>query len=139
MIVFWRLFLAYYIADFALYGKRFYCYGECHPWKLALARGILFWAAAMVLCRLYLTMPWSLCGITDVPGWVALLPMTAFYIFSDGWFKISGTRKFHNTLSFVLHDTFNFLVLLLCVPFHALYETGSFFAEKWVIFCVGLM
>ena len=49
MIVFWRLFLAYYIADFALYGKRFYCYGECHPWKLALARGILFWAAAMVL------------------------------------------------------------------------------------------
>lgn len=139
MIVFWRLFLAYYIADFALYGKRFYCYGECHPWKLALARGILFWAVAMVLCRLYLTMPWSLCGITEVPGWVALLPMTAFYIFSDGWFKISGTRKFHNTLSFVLHDTFNFLVLLLCVPFHALYETGSFFAEKWVIFCVGLM
>ena len=49
MIVFWRLFLAYYIADFALYGKRFYCYGECHPWKLALARGILFWAAAMVV------------------------------------------------------------------------------------------
>ncbi len=139
MIVFWRLFLAYYASDFALYGQRFYCYGVCDPGKLALARGVFFFAVAFALCWGYLDVPWSFLGLADVPGWTALLPMPVFYFFSDGWFKISGARKFHNTLSFLLHEFFNFLVLFLSVTFHALYETGRFFAEIWVIFSLGLM
>ncbi len=139
MIVFWRLFLAYYLADFALYGKRFYTYGTQNPWKAAAARGVLFFLLALAFCWQYLDMNWSFFGLTRLRGWAALFPITVLYIFSDGWFKLSGTRKYNNTLSFILHDLFNLFVLFLAVPFRALYETGSFFAEKWVVFFVGLL
>ena len=139
MIVFWRLFLAYYLADFALYGKRFYSYGTGHPWKAAAARGVLFFLLALVFCWQYLNMQWSFFGLAHIRGWAALFPITALYVFSDGWFKLSGVHKYHNTLSFVLHDLFNLLVLFLAVPFRALYDTGSFFAETGVIFFVGLL
>ena len=81
----------------------------------------------------------SFFGLANIRGWGALFAITALYIFSFGWVKLSGAHKYHNTLSFVLHDLFNLLVLFLAVPFRALYDTGSFFAETWVIFFVGLL
>ena len=43
------------------------------------------------------------------------------------------------TMSIHINNKGNLFVLFLAVPFRALYETGSFFAEKWVVFFVGLL
>lgn len=138
MIVFWRLVLAYYLADIAFYGRRFYCWRTCSRAKTAAAHGILFFLICAGLTYPYLNMPWPFLDLFNLPGWVCIGLFTLFHIFTDEWFTLPASLKYHHTLTFVFHDAVNLLFLFLCVPFDALYETGHFAAEGWMYGLAGL-
>lgn len=139
MIVFWRLVLAYYLADIAFYGRRFYCWRDRCATKATAAHGLLFYVICAALTYPYLNMEWPFLDLFPLKGWVCIALFTVFHIFSDEWFRLPSSLKLHDTLSFLLHDFINLLFLFLCVPFNALYETGRLAAEPWVVALVGLV
>ena len=139
MIVFWRLFLAYFLTDFVFFHKTInQVRRENRTRGMILQAGVfLFWS--FLLCRNYLTMKWPFLDMVDLPGWLCILLFGAFLVFTDEFFQFGGKCKHGFVLTFFLKNTVNIAFLFLCVPFHVLYQTGSFFAEPWIIFCVGLV
>ena len=139
MIVFWRLFLAYFLTDFISYFKPAEELRTQNRVKRALLRGGTFLAWTLVLCYGYLTMLWPFLEMVHLPGWVVIILFAFFYVFTERFFDFGGKMKHGYFLSFFLKTLVNMLFLFLCVPFHVLYETGNFFAEPWIVFCAGLM
>ena len=139
MIVFWRLFLAYFLTDFVFYHKTIeQVRRENKARGMILHAGVfLFWS--FTLCQGYLTMKWPFLELVELPGWVCILLFGAFHVFTDGLFQFGGRVKHGYVLTFFVKNAVNLLFLFLCVPFHVLYQTGNFFAEPWIIFCVGLV
>lgn len=139
MIVFWRLFLAFFLTDFVFFHKTInQMEQENRPRALLLHAGVfLFWA--FLLCYGYWTMSWPFLDLFHVPGWLCILMCCAFHVFSDKYFQFGGKIRHGYVLTFFVKTFVNLLFLFLCVPFKALYETGNPFAESWVIFCVGLV
>lgn len=139
MIVFWRLFLAYFLTDFVFFHKTIdQVRRENYTRGIILHAGVfLFWS--FTLCHGYLTMPWPFLELVHLPGWACILLFGAFHIFTDDFFQFGGKCKHGFVLTFLLKNAVNILFLFLCVPFKVLYETGNFFAEPWIIFCVGLI
>lgn len=139
MIVFWRLVLAYYLADVAFYGQSFYKWHASSRAKSALAHGVLFFILCGLITYPYLSMQWPFLDLFDLPGWACIVLFTLFHIFTDEWFTLPASLKYHRTLTFMFHDAVNLLFLFLCVPFDVLYSTGHFAAEGWVYGMVGLV
>lgn len=139
MIVFWRLFLAYFLTDFVFFHKTIdQVRAENRVRGLVLHTAVfLFWS--FLLCYGYLTMPWPFLELILLPGWVCIVLFGMFHVFTDEFFQFHKKCKHGFVLTFVLKNTVNILFLFLCVPFKVLYETGNFFAEPWIIFCVGLV
>ena len=139
MIVFWRLFLAFFITDFLLFN---------HTGEKAFARfrtaglllhGGVFLLLGLGLCYGYLTMPWPFLELINLPGWMCIVLFALFHVFSDEFFQFGGKFRHGYLTTFLVKTIVNLLFLFLCVPFQVLYETGNFFAESWVIFLVGLL
>ena len=139
MIVFWRLFLAFFLTDFVFFHQTINILEERNRAKaIALHAGVfLFWS--FLLCYGYQTMPWPFLELFSVPGWVCILLFCVFHVFSDQYFQFGGKIRHGHVLTFFVKTFVNLLFLFLCVPFKALYETGNFFVEPWVIFLVGLV
>lgn len=138
MIVFWRLFLAYYLADLVLYGKRFFEWHRRKKWQASLLHFTAFYALGCALSYNYLSLDWPFFGLWEMKGWLCLALFSVFHIATDEWFYVSPRLKFHSTLTFLLHDAANLLFLFLCVPFDALAQTGRLAGEPWIVFLVGL-
>lgn len=139
MIVFWRLFLAFFITDFVLFnhmGEKAFARSR---WAGYLLHGGVFLLLSLGLCYGYLTMPWPFLELMDLPGWVCIVLFAVFHVFSDEFFQFGDKFRYGNLATFLVKNFVNFLFLFLCVPFRVLYETGNFFAESWVIFLVGLL
>ena len=139
MIVFWRLFLAYFLTDFVLFnhaGEKAFARSRAAGFLL---HGGVFLLLGLGLCHGYLTMTWPFLELVHLPGWVCMLLFTVFHVFSDDFFQFGGKFRHGYVVTFLVKNLVNLLFLFLCVPFHVLYETGNFFAEPWVIFLVGLI
>ena len=139
MIVFWRLFLVYFLTDFVFFHKTINQVRKEHPRRGLLLHALVFLFWGFLLCHGYLMMKWPFLELVELPGWVCLLLFGAFHIFTDDYFQFGGRCKHGFVLTFVLKNTVNILFLFLCSPFHVLYQTGSLFAEQWIIFWVGLV
>lgn len=139
MIVFWRLFLAYFLTDFVFFHKTINQVREEKPVKGAILHSAVFLFWGFLLCKNYLTMEWPFLELFDLPGWVCILLFCAFHVSTDGLFQFGGKCKHGFVLTFFLKNIVNLLFLFLCVPFKVLYETGNFFAEPWIVFCAGLV
>ena len=139
MIVFWRLFLAFFLTDFVFFHKTINIMEEQNrPRAIALHAGV-FLCWSFLLCYGYLTIKWPFLGFWDIPGWFCILLFCAFLVFTDRFFQFGGKFRHGYVLTFFVKTIVNLLFLFLCVPFKVLYETGNFFAEPWVIFFVGLV
>lgn len=136
MIVFWRLFLSLYMADFLLFHKLPALELQNRTRATAIRTGI-FLLFAFLLCRRYLLLKWPFFGVIDLPGWLCILLFGAFFVCVHQWFNFGGQMRFGHLLTFVVKNTFLWLFLFLCTPFLVLYRTGNFFAQPWMIFCVG--
>ena len=139
MIVFWRLFLAYFLTDFVFYFEPADKLRAESRTKRMLLHGGVFLVWALLLCQGYLTMKWPFLEMIDLPGWVCILLFGAFHIYTDDLFQFGGRMKHGFVLTFFLKNAINILFIFLCVPFQVLYETGNFFAEPWIVFCAGLV
>ena len=139
MIVFWRLFLAYFLTDFVFFHKTIDQVRQENRTKGMLLHTVVFLFWSFTLCQGYLTMEWPFLELVNLPGWVCILLFGAFHVLTDELFQFGGKCKHGYVLTFFLKNFVNILFLFLCVPFHVLYETGNFFAEPWIIFCVGLV
>ena len=139
MIVFWRLFLAYFLTDFVFYFEPADQLRTEGRTKRMLSHGSVFLVWALLLCHDYLMMKWPFLELVQLPGWMCIVLFTLFYIFTEGFFQFGRKIKHGYFLSFALKTFVNLLFLFLCVPFHVLYETGNFFAEPWIVFCAGLV
>ncbi len=139
MIVFWRLFLAYFLTDFVFFHKTINQIRNENRARGMIFHGIVFLLWSFALCYGYLTMKWPFLEVVDLPGWVCIVLFGMFHVFTDEFFQFGGRVKHGFVLTFFLKNMVNLLFLFLCVPFHALYETGNFFAEPWIIFCAGLI
>ena len=140
MIVFWRLFLTYFLTEFILgFGSTEHRQPTASHLRRLFLRGGLFLLLALVLCHGYLTMQWPLLELINLPGWVIIILFSFFCIFTDYFFNFGGKIKYGYTLSFAVKTFTNLLFLFLCSPLHVLYHTGSFFAEPWTLFFVGLI
>ncbi len=140
MIVFWRLFLALFIADFLFFDKTYYvAQGKTRYRAVALrSAGVL--GLALLFCWQYLAMPWPfLYPALLLPGWVCIGLFALFHGVTDLYFQFSGQVKYGHTLTFLLRNLVNVWFIILVSPFKTLYETGAFFAEPWVVFCGGLL
>lgn len=139
MIVFWRLFLAFFLTDFVIFNH----VGQRISFRSRAAElsfhGGVFLLLSLGLCHDYLTMTWPFLGFLSLPGWMCIVLFTLFHIFSDEFFQFGGKIRHGYLLTFFVKTLSNLLFLFLCVPFHALYETGHLAAEPWIIFCVGLL
>ncbi len=139
MIVFWRLFLAYFLTDFVFFQKTINQVRKETPVKGLILHTLVFLFWSFTLCQGYLTMEWPFLDLVDLPGWACILLFCAFHVSTDNLFQFGGKCKHGFVLTFFLKNIVNITFLFLCVPFHVLYQTGNFFAEPWIIFCVGLV
>lgn len=139
MIVFWRLFLAFVITDFVLFNQAGEKSQSRPRWIGRLLHGGVFLLLGLGLCYGYLTMPWPFLDMIELPGWVCIVLFAVFHVFADEFFQFGGKLRYGYLTTFLVKNCVNLLFLFLCVPFLALYETGNFFAESWVIFLVGLL
>ncbi len=139
MIVFWRLFLAWMLTDFvfslrSLAGLRSTKHLVCVGLRLA-----LLVVLSLVFCHRYLAEGWPFVPGVFLPGWVGVLLFALFHEFTAYYYDVSGKIKYGYTLTFSLQMLMNVLFIVLISPFRALYETGNFFAEPWVVFLGGLV
>ncbi len=139
MIVFWRLFLALFLTDFVFFHKALHEAQQKSRVKAMAIRSLTFAVLAMLFCYHYLTQPWPFLEEFSLPGWVCILLFALFHGFTDYYYQLGGKIKYGYTLTFFLKNFVNILFLILMAPFKALYETGNFFAEPWVVFLVGLL
>ena len=139
MIVFWRLFLAYFLTDAVFFHRTINQVRKENPVKGIVLHALVFFFWSFTLCQGYLTMKWPFLELVDLPGWVCILLFGAFHISTDDLFQFGGRMKHGFVLTFFLKNAINILFIFLCVPFHVLYETGNFFAEPWIVFCAGLV
>lgn len=139
MSIFWRLTLAYYIAAVIFYNRPFFRWRNRRPVLAGAVQGLVFLGLGGLLCRGALTASWPLADLWQVPGWVCLLLLSAFYVFNNALFvERSGQLKYY-ILTFVAHDMLALLAIFLCSPFYVVYLTGNLLAEPWAVFCVGLI
>ncbi len=139
MIVFWRLFLAYFLTDFVFFHKTINQVRKENRTRGMILHASVFLLWSLALCQGYLTMSWPFLELINLPGWVCILLFGTFHVFTDDLFQFGGKCKHGFVITFFLKNAVNILFLFLCVPFEVLYETGNFFAEPWIIFCVGLV
>ncbi len=139
MIVFWRLFLAYILTDFMVFNRMAEKLRERSRALGLLFHGVVFLLLCLSLCYGYLTMSWPFLELVHLPGWICIVLFALFHVFSDEFFQFGGKMRHGYLFTFIVKNFVNLLFLFLCVPFKVLYETGNFFAEPWVIFCVGLV
>lgn len=139
MIVFWRLFLAYILTDFMVFNRMAEKLRERSRALGLLFHGVVFLLLCLGLCYGYLTMSWPFLELVHLPGWICIVLFALFHVFSDEFFQFGGKMRHGYLFTFIVKNFVNLLFLFLCVPFKVLYETGNFFAEPWVIFCVGLV
>ncbi len=138
MIVFWRLLLAYYICAALFYNRPFFAWRNKQPVWAHLMQGSVFALLGAVLTKPWLGEAWPLAELWQVPGWVCLLILTAFYMYGNYLFVFRTGQTKRHALTFIAHDASFVLALFLCVPLHMLYHTGNFLAEPWTISIVGL-
>ena len=139
MIVFWRLFLAFFLTDFVVFNRMAEKLRARSRALGMLLHGGVFLLLCLGLCYGYLSMQWPFLDLVHMPGWVCIILLTLFHVFSDEFFQFGGKSRHGYLMTFFVKTLANFLFIFLCVPFKVLYETGNFFAEPWVIFCVGLV
>ena len=139
MIVFWRLFLAFFLTDFVVFNRMAEKLRARSRALGMLLHGGVFLLLCLGLCYGYLSMQWPFLELVHLPGWVCIILLTLFHVFSDEFFQFGGKSRHGYLMTFFVKNLANFLFIFLCVPFKVLYETGNFFAEPWVIFCVGLV
>ena len=139
MIVFWRLFLAFFLTDFVVFNRMAEKLRARSRALGMLLHGGVFLLLCLGLCYGYLSMQWPFLDLVHLPGWVCISLLTLFHVFSDEFFQFGGKSRHGYLMTFFVKNLANFLFIFLCVPFKVLYETGNFFAEPWVIFCVGLV
>lgn len=139
MIVFWRLFLAYFLTDFVFFHKTIDQVRHENRVRGICLHALVFFFWSFTLCYGYLSMPWPFLELVHLPGWMCIVLFGLFHIFTDDLFQFGGKCKHGFVLTFFLKNTVNVLFLFLCVPFKVLYETGNFFAEPWIVLCVGLV
>ncbi len=139
MIVFWRLFLALCLTDFVFLNRSLTRLWQENRWKEMAVRAGLFAGLALLFCHNYLTEGWPFMEEVTLPGWVCILIFALFHGFAVYYFRLGGKIKYGHTLSFLIQNFVNILFLVLISPFRALYETGNFFAEHWIVFLVGLV
>ena len=138
MIVFWRLFLSLYLADFLLFHKLHKIEQKNRTHAVEIRTGV-FLVAAFWLCRHYLMLAWPFFGVVNLPGWVCVLLLGAFYACVHQWFNFNGKMRYGYLLTFAAKNVLLWLFLFLCTPFLVVYQTGNFFAQPWMIFCVGVV
>jgi len=138
MIVFWRLFVSLYLADFFLFHKMFKMQAQNRNLSTTIRTGV-FLVAAFWLCRQYLMETWPFFGVINLPGWLCVLLFGAFYAWVHQRCNFEGKTRWGHLLTFVVKNTFLWLFLFLCTPFLVVYYTGNFFAQPWMIFCVGII
>lgn len=139
MIVFWRLFLAFFLTDFVVFNRMAEKLRARSRALGMLLHGGVFLLLCLGLCYGYLSMQWPFLDLVHLPGWVCIILLTLFHVFSDEFFQFGGKSRHGYLMTFFVKNLANSLFIFLCVPFKVLYETGNFFAEPWVIFCVGLV
>ena len=139
MIVFWRLFLAYFLTDFVFFHRTINQVRASNRVRGMILQGGIFLVLSLLLCHNYLTMKWPFLDMIALPGWVCIVLFALFQVFTDDLFQYGGKIKHGYVITFFVKNTVNLLFLFLCVPFEVLYHTGNFFAEPWIIFCAGLV
>ena len=140
MIVFWRLFLALFIADFLFFDKTYQTAQGKKRYRAVALRGAGVLGLSLLFCWQYLAMPWPLLYPTFLcPGWLCVVVFALFHILTDCYFQLGGKIKYGYTLTFLLRNLVNVWFIILVSPFKTLYETGNFFAEPWIVFCAGLL
>lgn len=138
MIVFWRMFLAMFMADTLLFHKMLKMQEE-NRLKATLVRTGFFVVSSFALCWNYLTVEWPFLGFWHISGWFCILLMSILYAGIHQFFDFGGKMKHGHLLTFFVKMSYIFLVLFLCAPLRVLYETGHFFAQPGMIFLVGLV
>ena len=138
MIVFWRLFLAMFAADFLLFHKILRIQQKNHT-RATCVRTAFFIVFGLLLCWHYLTLDWPFLGLWPMRGWMCLLLMAVLYAGIHQFFDFGGEIKGGHLLTFTVKNAYLFLILMLCAPLKALSETGHFFAQPITIFLAGLV
>ena len=139
MIVFWRLFLAWMLTDFVFSSYLFSWFRQAKRTVKIVLRVTILALLALAFCHHYLTEAWPFVPGVFLPGWVCVLSFALFHEFVAYFYDLGGQLKYGYTLTFVLQLLANGLFITLISPFRALYETGNFFAEPWVVFLAGLV
>lgn len=139
MIIFWRLFVAYYVSDLILYGQRFFNFHHTKPLQGNLLHGCIIFIVMSLFTWDYLGVDWPFLGFIDLKGYWCVLAFVLFHLFTDRWFFLGKRKKCGDSLAFLLHQSLNLLFIFLCIPHGDVYETGSLAAEPWFIFLAGLI
>lgn len=139
MIIFWRLVLVYYLCAVLFYNQRFFAWRDRHERFAYLLQGGVFAVLGFLFCSSYLMMDWQVAEVWPIPGWSAILLLAGFYMLINRLFVYRLTQQKGHSAVFLLHDVIAIGFLLSCSPLEALYHTGSFMVEPWVVFGVGVL
>ena len=92
MIVFWRLFLAFFLTDFVVFNRMAEKLRARSRALGMLLHGGVFLLLCLGLCYGYLSMQWPFLDLVHMPGWVCIILLTLFHVFSDEFFQFGGIR-----------------------------------------------
>jgi len=117
MVIFWRLLLGHFLADFTFQTD------FINRWKRASLWGMLVHCAAHPICYVsltypYLRDPWVRMGSLQVSGWACILIVFVTHFLEDQWrvFTIFKYRLPDNTLYFVWDQIIHYAIIFAVIP-----------------------
>ena len=136
MIIFWRLLLAHFLADFTLQ------FDVINRLKRKNIYGMLIHCAthlivSIILTYRYLPDVWIDLGFLRITGWWVMLIIIVFHFIVDE-IRVYVLRNFavkDNTICFLMDQLFHVIVLFMVSPIYNLNKV-FFGNEKWIIIIV---
>lgn len=132
MLIFWRLLLGHFLADFTFQTD------FVNRWKRSSIWGMLFHCAAHPACCALLTLPylgdvWVDFSIFQLKGWVCILVVFVTHFIEDQWrvFTIFKYRTPDNTLYFFWDQFIHYAVIFAVIPEGFKAANPVFIPEKW--------
>lgn len=134
MVIFWRLMLGHFLADFTLQTN------FINSWKRSSLWGMLAHCAAHPLCYAALTWPFLKDVWVDLPflelnGWACILIVFATHFVEDQWrvFTIFRYNMPDNTLYFFWDQLIHYAVIFAVIPAGFQGGVPLLIPEKWPV------
>lgn len=138
MIIFWRLILAHLLSDFIFQTKELVVWKR-NSWLGILTHSVIHFLVYILFTYNYLSQTWLEFGSVQINGWSSIIIITIIHFFIDFISRTNIKAKKQKTLYFLCDQFSHYLVIFILSAPNLFANTGSLFAEKYVMVFIFLL